>query len=129
MTDTKSVLVSDTMDLFANTDIIPTISNDEYIQQALMDILAVLQSKQKFNIPSLQYGEKINDAIILVSELLGRKSEKPTLITPTKSLPIDPPEERMAHISKHKKWAKIITQNIKIGVLPCIKLQRIFHGS
>ena len=39
--------MSDTMDLFANAEVIPTISNEEYIQQVLMDILTVLQTKQK----------------------------------------------------------------------------------
>ena len=43
----KSEIMSDTMDLFANAEVIPTISNEEYIQQVLMDILTVLQTKQK----------------------------------------------------------------------------------
>ena len=98
--NTKSEIVSDTVDLFADTKEIPTISNDEFIQQALMDILAVLQNKQKINVPSLHYREKINDAIILVSDLLGKANKKPILQPPSKPQPIDPPEETLAHLSK-----------------------------
>ena len=97
---TKSEIVSDTVNLFADAEEIPTISHEEFIQQALMDILAVLQTKQKINVPSLHYGEKINDAIILVSELLGRKNTQPIIQSPSKPSPIDPPEENLAHISK-----------------------------
>ena len=93
---TNSVVVSDTVDLFAADVPVPKISNDEYIQQALMDILAVLQHKSKLNVPSLHYGEKINDAIIAVSSLLGRATPKPTLQIPSKPTSIDPPEERVA---------------------------------
>ena len=101
--DTKSGVVSDTVDLFANNALIPTISHEEYIQQSLGDILAVLQSKKFINVPSLQYGHKINDAIILVSQLLGRASKKPTLQSAIPIQPRDPPEERISHISKNDK--------------------------
>ena len=50
---TKAEVVSDTVDLFAHSELIPTISHEEYIQQALMDILMILQSKKKINVPSL----------------------------------------------------------------------------
>ena len=43
MPQTKSEVVSDTVDLFAHSELIPTISHEEYIQQSLTDILAVLQ--------------------------------------------------------------------------------------
>ena len=81
---TRSVIVSDTVDLFAHVKTIPTISNDEYVQQALMDILAVIQSEPKNNVPSLQYGERINDAIITISTLLNKTIPKPTLKLPSK---------------------------------------------
>ena len=99
--------VSDTVDLFAYEKSIPTITHDEYVQQALMDILAVLQKKSKMNVPSLQYGERINDAVIAVSTLLGKAIPKPILqshIKPTTS--VNPPEERVSTTSKLYQLSK-----------------------
>ena len=65
-----------------------------------MDILAVLQSQPKTNLPSLQYGEQINDAIITVANILNKCTPKPILLPHTKLAPIDPPEEQIAHCTK-----------------------------
>ena len=91
---TNAEVVSDTVDLFAYKMPIPSISHDEYIQQALSDILAVIQTKSKNNVPSLQYGARINDAIITISSLLGKALPKPTLKKSTKVASIDPPRRK-----------------------------------
>ena len=96
--DTRAEIVTDTVDLIAHNKDIPTISHDEYVQQALMDILAVLQQKQKSNVPSLQFGEKINDAVIAVADILNKSSSKPIIQKELKLTPIDPPSDIAAAI-------------------------------
>ena len=96
---TRAEIVTDTVDLIAHNKDIPTISHDEYVQQALMDILAILQHKQKSNVPSLQFGEKINDAIIVVAEILNKTSTKPILQKHFKLKPIDPPSDIAALVT------------------------------
>ena len=56
-----------------------------------MDILAVLQQKTKINVPSMQYGEKLNNVIISISQLLGKADEKSILQSPSPLMRQDPP--------------------------------------
>ena len=115
---TKSEIVSDTVDLFAYNMPVPDISNDEYIQQALMDILAVLQNKSKINVPSLQYGQRINDAVIAISTLLGKASPKPILQAPHKPASVDPPEERVSNVSKIPTVQHLPNHNAQVPRVP-----------
>ena len=78
--ETNCEIITDTVDFLKSVKQIPTMSHEEYIQQSLMDILAVLQSQPKTNLPSLQYGEQINDAIITVANILNRSTPKPILL-------------------------------------------------
>ena len=114
--NTKSVIVTDTVDLIANESPIPTVSHEEYLQQALMDILAVLQQKQPSNIPSLQYGEKINDAIITVASILGKTLPKPTILNQKIAIPIDPPEDHQVNIIT--KIARVPSDHPELIVQP-----------
>ena len=91
MPDTRKEITSDTCDLFAHIDEIPQIGHEDYVQQALSDILAVLQEKSKLKVPSLLYGSKLHDAIIAVSSLLGKAVPKPTLQPPQTPIQRDPP--------------------------------------
>ena len=111
--DTRKEVTSDTVDLFAHVKEIPEITHDEYIQQSLMDILAVLQSKFKSNVPSLHYGEKINDAIISISNLLGKAVPKPTLQPISQPTSIDPPGTKLYHTSKLPRVKADISKSSK----------------
>ena len=114
--NTRSEIVTDTVDIIANDSPIPTVSNDEYLQQALMDILAVLQRKQPSNVPSLQYGEKINDAIITVASILGKTLPKPTILNQKIAIPIDPPEDHQVNIIT--KIARVPSDHPELIVQP-----------
>ena len=98
--DTNSVVVTDTVDFIATQEKIPTITHEDFIHQSLMDILATLQSKPKTNIPSLQYGEEINDAIIAVSNILNKNTPKSVAVHKLLK-PIDPPEEGVVSHVQH----------------------------
>ena len=115
MPDTNSEIVTDTVNLFSDIKEIPEITHDEYLQQSLMDILAIIQSRPKTNLPSLQFGDEISAAIITVANLLNKANPRPIVILNNpKSKAIDPPEELIAHISKSQKIPRVKIQQSDI---------------
>ena len=92
---TRAEVITDTVDIFPHNESIPTITDEEYLQQSLLDILAVLKKRTINNPPSTQYGDSLTNAIIFVASLLGKTHPKPTVQLPqlpTDTRP-DPPEE------------------------------------
>ena len=93
---TQQVVTSDTVEIFPHHNTIPTISQQDYLQKAIIDILSILQSNKPF-LPHQQPTESQTDAIVKIATLLNRAESKPKPII--KPSPIDPPED-CHHISK-----------------------------
>ena len=114
---TKKEIVSDTVDIFAHDKSIPTVGDEEYLHQALLDILAILQKRTKSNLPSATYGDTLTNAIVTVASLLGKSMNKPTVLPLSPPTRPDPPEE-INHVSK---IPRVIIQPVKNQSLPRVK--------
>ena len=97
---TNSIITTDTVKIFPHHNIFPEISQQDYLQQAILDILTILQTQQKTNLPTNSFGDTQSEALIQIANILGRAKEKPTPISIIPVLRgIDPPAQA-AHISK-----------------------------
>ena len=121
--------------MFAHDVPFPTIKKEDHLHKAVLDILGILQYKKKI-IPTLQIGNKVNDAVQQIAQLLGRVKPKPALaITPpVVSLPrvplpssVSTPNISSVPISfptKKDKESRITTM-----VMRTVKLLRVFMDS
>jgi hypothetical protein len=70
MRTTSKVRDVDTVELFPTTISFPSVSTEDYLQQAAGDILSILSS-QPTTLPSLSYGDTTKNALVQIAQLLG----------------------------------------------------------
>ena len=74
---TKSTRISDTVAFIPTTVPIPVTSIDDHLCQAAGDIVTILQNPPKSQFPSLHLGDKTQQAIQAIAELLNRAAPSP----------------------------------------------------
>ena len=89
---TGGTMNADTVDFFPQAVPFPRVTTEQYLHQAAIDLLAILQSKEK-SIPSLFYGSTITNAYIQVAQILKRATlqPKPPTSSPNLASPTEPP--------------------------------------
>lgn len=87
---TNREIITDTVDIFTFDSSVPTISDEEYLQQSVLDILAILKKKTTANIPSSAYGDSLTNAITSVSSLDSLPSVYPDPPEEANSIPVIP---------------------------------------
>ena len=75
---TKEVVISDTVQLIEENIPLPVAKLDDYLRQAVDDILSILKQPQATTLPFLQYGNDTKNAIVKVAGLLKKAVQRPT---------------------------------------------------
>ena len=86
--------------MFTHNNYIPIIGDEEYLNQALLDILAILKKKASTNLPSASYGDMLTNAIVAVAQLLGRTRNKPVLLNPSDTPSQAPRPDPLEEVNK-----------------------------
>ena len=103
---TRSEIVSDTVQVIEDNIPVPITSIDEYLKQAVDDILQILKKPQKSKLPFLQYGNDTNTAITQIAELIQNATNHPA-----------------SDVAKQTRVANDIKQKIKNLPKPSTKKQ------
>ena len=80
---TSSTRIADTISYFPHTIPIPKTTTDDYLKQAIADIITIL-GKPRQTLPCLQFGDETRNAIQKIAEVLGRANNPlPRVHTPS----------------------------------------------
>ena len=71
----NSTITTDTVKIFPHHNISPEVSQQDYLQQAILDILTILQTQQKTNLPTNQFGEEQSEALVQIAKILRQGKE------------------------------------------------------
>lgn len=80
---------ADTVKFFPKVIPFPSVTLEDFLRQATSDILAILQNPP--SIPSLQCGDKTQEAVIQIAQLLNRSVPIPPLNLPSPPPPVPSP--------------------------------------
>ena len=80
---------ADTVEFFPHSIEIPSFTTEALLQQTAIDMVALLNSPDTVA-PSLQYGDKTQNALLQIATLLNRTAEVPNL-PKVPDLPVQPP--------------------------------------